>query len=305
MSVPQPFPYQGSKRHLAKAILSYMPKDATRLIEPFGGSAAISLAALAARKVPHVLIADSDQPLMRLWEAILYAPERLAESYRALWEAQLGQERAFYERVRAAFNREHCPEQLLYLLARCVKASVRYNAQGGFNQSADHRRKGAKPHTVRKRLMDTHALLKGRATLLCADYRETLQLATPQDVVYLDPPYAGVAQRDKRYRARLDQADLFEALHTLNKRQITYLLSYDGRTGAKTYGAPLPESLDLLRLELYAGRSSQATLNGKSAFTYEALYLSPALQTRLKRYSRRDMPRFHFPIAVWRTFSSS
>ncbi|MDW8298757.1 MAG: Dam family site-specific DNA-(adenine-N6)-methyltransferase [Anaerolineae bacterium] len=280
MSVPQPFPYQGSKRRLAKAILGYMPDGIARLIEPFAGSAAISLAALALRKAPHVVIADSDQPLMAMWQAILHTPEALAEGYRALWQAQLGQERAFYERVRAAFNRERCPEQLLYLLSRCVKASVRYNERGEFNQSADHRRKGAKPQTVRKRLMDAHTLLKGRATLLCADYRETLQLATPHDVIYLDPPYAGVTQRDKRYRAQLDRAALFEALDALNKRQIPYLLSYDGRTGAKTYGAPLPEHLGLLRLELYAGRSSQATLNGKHAFTYEALYLSPALQER-------------------------
>ncbi|MFN7208902.1 MAG: DNA adenine methylase [Aggregatilineales bacterium] len=281
MSVPQPFPYQGSKRHLASAILSYVPNGTTRLIEPFGGSAALSLAALATRKVSHVVIADSDQPLMALWNAILWAPEALAEGYRALWEAQLGQERLFYARVRDAFNRQGCPDQLLYLLARCVKASVRYNERGEFNQSADHRRKGAKPQTVRKRLMETHALLRGRATLLCADYRETLQLATPYDVVYLDPPYAGVAQRDKRYRARLDRADFFETLHALNERQIAYLLSYDGRTGEKTYSPPLPESLGLLRLELYAGCSSQATLNGKRAFTYESLYLSPTLQARL------------------------
>lgn len=282
MSVPQPFPYQGSKRHLASAILSYVPNGTTRLIEPFGGSAALSLAALATRKVSHVVIADSDQPLMALWNAILWTPEALAEGYRALWEAQLGQERLFYERVRDAFNRQGCPDQLLYLLARCVKASVRYHERGEFNQSADHRRKGAKPQTVRKRLMETHALLRGRATLLCADYRETLQLATPYDVIYLDPPYAGVAQRDKRYRARLDRADFFKTLSALNERQIAYLLSYDGRTGEKIYSPPLPESLGLLRLELYAGCSSQATLNGKRAFTYESLYLSPTLQAHLR-----------------------
>lgn len=111
-----------SKRHLASAILSYVPNGTTRLIEPFGGSAALSLAALATRKVSHVVIADSDQPLMALWNAILWTPEALAEGYRALWEAQLGQERLFYERVRDAFNRQGCPDQLLYLLARCVKA---------------------------------------------------------------------------------------------------------------------------------------------------------------------------------------
>ena len=43
---PHPIPYQGSKRRLAAAILAHAPSCA-RLIEPFAGSAAISLAAAA------------------------------------------------------------------------------------------------------------------------------------------------------------------------------------------------------------------------------------------------------------------
>ena len=283
MKVPHPLPYQGSKRGLATVILRYMPKNTPRLIEPFAGSAALSLAALSAHKVGHVVIADNDQALMGVWQAILDTPQRLAENYSALWHTQLGQERSFYERVRADFNRQHQPEQLLYLLARCVKAAVRYNGQGEFNQSADHRRKGTHPNTMQKRLLEAHTLLKNRTTLLCADYRETLQLATTQDVVYLDPPYQGVSQkRDRRYRNALDQEAFFTALAALNQRQIAYMLSYDGHTGGKMYGSLLPQTLDLVRFELCAGRSSQATLNGKQALTYESLYLSPALQLRLQ-----------------------
>jgi DNA adenine methylase len=283
MKVPHPLPYQGSKRGLATVILSYMPKNTPRLIEPFAGSAALSLAALSAHKVGQVVIADNDQALMGVWQAILDAPQSLAESYSALWHIQLGQERSFYEKVRADFNRQHQPEQLLYLLARCVKAAVRYNGQGEFNQSADHRRKGTHPNTMQKRLLEAHTLLKNRTTLLCADYRETFQLATTQDVVYLDPPYQGVSQkRDRRYRNALDQEAFFTALAVLNQRQIAYMLSYDGHTGGKMYGSLLPQMLDLVRFELCAGRSSQATLNGKQALTYESLYLSPALQLRLQ-----------------------
>ena len=42
------------------------------------------------------------------------------------------------------------PDLLLYLLARCVKAAVRYNASGEFNQSPDNRRRGMPPHDARK-----------------------------------------------------------------------------------------------------------------------------------------------------------
>jgi len=56
-----------------------------------------------------------------------------------------------------------------------------------------------------------------------------------------------------------------------------FAVSYDGRTGQKRFGTDLPESLGLVRLEIKAGRSSQATLLGRRDITYESLYLSPTL----------------------------
>jgi site-specific DNA-adenine methylase len=44
MKIPHPIPYQGSKRNLASEILRFFPANIVRLIEPFAGSAAISIA---------------------------------------------------------------------------------------------------------------------------------------------------------------------------------------------------------------------------------------------------------------------
>ena len=62
------------------------------------------------------------------------------------------------------------------------------------------------------------------------------------------------------------------------------MVSYDGRTGEKRYGAPLPAELKLLHLEIRVGRSTQATLLGRDSVTYESLYLSPALRRRLPKH---------------------
>ncbi|MCB1922102.1 MAG: DNA adenine methylase, partial [Candidatus Competibacteraceae bacterium] len=43
--IPHPIQYQGSKRNLAPAILEYFPNNINKLVEPFSGSAAISIAA--------------------------------------------------------------------------------------------------------------------------------------------------------------------------------------------------------------------------------------------------------------------
>ena len=63
-----------------------------------------------------------------------------------------------------------------------------------------------------------------------------------------------------------------------------YVVSYDGRTGDKEYGEPLPADLGLLHFEIRVGRSTQATLLGRSCVTYESLYLSPSLRRTLPRH---------------------
>lgn len=283
MNVPQPFPYQGSKRKIAPAILTFLPDDTHTLIEPFVGSGAASLRAACLGKAQHFLFNDINAPLMVLWDQIIKQPEQIALHYETLWKAQQGQEKAYYFQIRDEFNRTRRPEHLLYLLARCVKAAVRYNANGEFNQSPDNRRLGMHPDTMRRNIFQTSGLLRNRTQLHTLDYRAVLSRAQASDVIYMDPPYQGVCkQQDPRYVQGLAFNEFVETLRDLNERNISFIVSYDGRTGAKIYGDPLPESLNLRRIEINAGRSSQATLLGHSKTTFESLYLSPALCARLE-----------------------
>ncbi|NBE82164.1 DNA adenine methylase [Micromonospora rubida] len=280
-AVPHAIPYQGSKRQLAHAIVPLLPLDTARLIEPFAGSAAVSIAAAYLAIPKATVISDVNEPLMALWQRIITDPATLADDYESLWEAQLSDPRSYYEEIRSKFNATSEPHFLLYLLARCVKAAVRYNRQGEFNQGADNRRLGAKPATMRKRLQATAKALAG-STALARDYTAALEAADVEDVVYMDPPYEGVSNtRDHRYMAGLPRADFVTNLRSAIDRGVSFIISYDGSTGVKSYGRPLTETLDLMHLHLDAGKSSQATLNGNTAHTVESLYLSPALITRL------------------------
>lgn len=282
MLIPHPIPYQGSKRRLAGVILRHVPRDAARLVEPFAGSAAVSLAAAAGGLVERFVLNDANEALMTLWAEIIDAPERLASAYSELWHEQKGREREFYDEVRERFNRGSRPADLLYLLARCVKASVRYNANGEFNQSPDNRRRGARPHVMRRHIVVASRLLRGRTTLSAHDYEAVLCQAEPSDLVYMDPPYQGVCgNRDPRYAGGVCSERFVEALRQANERELSYILSYDGKTGEKEFGRRLPPSLGLRHIEVDAGRSSQATLLGRDARTIESLYLSPALVERM------------------------
>lgn len=283
-SIPHPIQYQGSKRNLAPIILSHVPENIDRLIEPFAGSAAISIAAAARQMAKTYMINDLNKPLVELLRLIIEYPAETAASYERIWNEQHGDSIEHYYKVREDFNRTQDPRLFLYLLARCIKGSVRYNADGLFNQSPDKRRRGTRPETMRANIFGASALLKGKSIVSSLDYREVLSETKTTDLVYMDPPYQGVCgDRDSRYYSGIYHSDFVAALEDLNAKGISYIVSYDGRRGDKTFGELLPTSLNLAHVELEAGRSSQATLLGRDEVTYESLYISQALIDRLAR----------------------
>ncbi|GHU43515.1 hypothetical protein AGMMS50289_10070 [Betaproteobacteria bacterium] len=278
MKIPQPFQYQGSKRALAATILRHLPSRMERLVEPFAGSAALSIACAAECRASRYWLNDCNQPLAELLQQIINQPESVAGFYQSLWRDQPDGALAHYYQVREDFNRTHDPLLLLYLLARCVKGSVRYNADGLFNQSPDKRRLGTRPQTMRGNLIAVSMLLRGRSLVTARDYREVLADCQPADIVYMDPPYQGVCgERDARYFSSIAYDDFVVALAQLNDRGIRFLVSYDGCLGGQSYGKTLPDALDLSHIKIEAGRSSQATLLGRADMTIESLYISRAL----------------------------
>jgi DNA adenine methylase len=282
MKLPHPIPYQGSKRSLADKILRYFPAKFDRLIEPFAGSAAISIASAFYFKANRFVLNDVNKPLMKLWETIINNPQYIVGQYHDIWHGQHGNEEDYYYEIREKFNDSRQPEYLLFLLAKCVKAAVRYNAQGNFNQSPDKRRLGRNPQMMRDDILGVSQLLKGKTEVFSTDYSLILENATPKDLIYMDPPYQGTGQNGGfSYAGNIDFYDFIISLSELNKREIPYILSFDGRTGDKTFGNPLPDKLNLTKIEINAGRSTQATLLNRTEYTYEAVYLSPSLVERI------------------------
>ncbi|MBQ9406856.1 MAG: DNA adenine methylase [Desulfovibrio sp.] len=278
---PRIVQYQGSKRKLAPQILSYMPKSFKRLIEPFSGMAAISIAVALEQRTKQFIINDINKPLIIMLEEAIEYPDRLLHDYLILWKEQFTYKnhvQHFYD-VREKFNKGFkTPANMLYLIARCVKGSVRYGKNGNLNQSPDKRRHGTQPNTLQKNIYNISYLLKGKTKFYSYDYKRIFEIAEYGDVVYMDPPYQGVTNvRDNRYVSGVEFDEFSEALKTLNKNKIDYLISYDGICGSKKYGKSLPKDLECQKVFLNAGISTQSTLLGKSDITYESLYISKYL----------------------------
>jgi len=282
MKLPHPIPYQGSKRNIANQILRYFPNEIHRLIEPFAGSAAISIASAFYYKANKFILNDINKPLILLWNEIINNPTQIIKKYYDIWNEQIGNEEDYYYNIRTKFNDTKYPEYLLFLLAKCVKAAVRYNTMGEFNQSPDKRRLGRNPQMMREDILRVSSLLKNKVELYASDYSDILDKATEYDLIYMDPPYQGTGMNGGfNYAGNIDFEDFIISLYSLNKRNVPFILSFDGRTENKTFGSPLPKELNLKRIEINAGRSTQATLLNRKEYTYEAIYLSPVLLQKI------------------------
>lgn len=268
-TVPHIVQYQGSKRNLAPMILQYMPSKFNRLIEPFAGMAAITMAVSRQQRANRYWLNDLNAPLVRILHDAIETPDVLIAEYSKVWNEQLDYEGgsvAHFYKVRDDFNAgEKSAANMLYLLARCVKGSVRYSSAGMFNQSPDKRRQGTSPCTLARNVYKISACLKGKTDFSSKDYREILQQAVLGDLVYMDPPYQWVcSSRDNRYFSGIEFDDFVEAVDDLNRRGIDFMISYDGQCGEKRYGMDLPENLCLRKVLLNAGLSSQSVLLGKT-----------------------------------------
>lgn len=276
--LPHPIPYQGSKRKLAPVIGGYLPERIRVFYEPFAGSAAMTVYAAYHRRAERFVVADSCAPMVALLRSIVEEPEQTAARYRGVWEGQMEGSHDFFNEIRRRYNEERDPVDLLYLICRCVKNAVRFNGHGCFTQSVDKRRLGMHPDKMLSAMTGVSSILRGRTEFRLGDWQETSADARPDDFVYMDPPYLGTSiGRDKRYHRQIMREELVDGLEDLRRRNVPFALSYDGMTGGRAYGPPLPESLRLIRLLLHAGTSSQSTLSGRKEETVESLYVTPGL----------------------------
>lgn len=297
--LPHPIPYQGSKRSLAPLIAPYVPKEIETWYEPFAGSAAMTLWAAHAGMAKRYVIGDSLAPIAELWRAIINKPAKVSARYEEIWKGQRPGDLGYFTRIRERYNHDRDPVDLLYLICRCVKNAVRFSRHGTFTQSADKRRLGMQPLKMDAAITGASSLLKHRAEIRTGDWLETTADVTARDFVYMDPPYLGTSiGRDKRYAHQMLQETLIGGLRHLGAQQIRFALSYDGMTGQKEYGPPLPSELGLTRLLLHAGISSQATLSGRTEETIESLYLSPGLGEPRTTVIRRPVLADQTPLPL-------
>jgi DNA adenine methylase len=279
-SIPSLIKWTGSKRSQAPAILRLLPPY-RRYFEPFVGGGAMLFAAA----VPGSVAGDIYRPLIELWRLIQSEPGRVVSNYREQWLAvnaeldALDMDNlppnetlpAYFYKVRERFNRTQDPLDLNFIMRTCVNGIVRFNDKGAFNNSFHLSRRGMEPARFEKVVLTWQSAIKG-VDFVCQDYEMTLEQSAKGDFVYLDPPYAGNKQR---YAEDLNLERFFTALEGLNRKGVSWALSFDGRRGERNLIHDVPKEIYKRHALLSSGLSAvNKVLNGPVEAVEESLYLN-------------------------------
>lgn len=181
--------WAGGKYKLVDFIASHFPQNRQRLVEPFAGSAALSLAL----EFDAYLINDLNQDLINLYATIKNEKKNFIDFAKSYFLTENNQESRFYE-LRDTFNHSTNPVErsalFIYLNRHAFNGLCRYNSKGIFNVPFGRYKS---PYFPEKELLN-FLNKSDRIELMCGDFQKTFTQINKYDVVYCDPPYVPLSE---------------------------------------------------------------------------------------------------------------
>lgn len=179
--------WAGGKGKLLAEIRRRLPKEIGTYYEPFVGGGAVFFA-LANRGVfERAVINDSNPELICTYRCL--ADGQVEDLIELLSSYPYNPE--FFSELREKLPKDLDPletaARFLYLNKTCYNGLYRVNKKGGFNSPF-----GAYTNPTicnKEGLREAARVLQQRVEILCTDFEAALSGVTPQDAVYLDPPY--------------------------------------------------------------------------------------------------------------------
>ncbi len=259
MKPPAPFKTQllkwiGNKQRFSHEIASYFPRRYNCYIEPFLGSGAV----LGTLAPPAAIGADALPPLIEIWQTLAKNPSRLSEWYSERWHFFHGggkPKKEAYGEIRASYNLNPNGADLLFLSRSCYGGVMRFRKRDGWISTPCGSHSPISPESFSRRVSTWHSRTRG-CEFICADFEETMDLASEGDLVYCDPPYKTTqsivygAQTFGLWR-------LFDAISRCKSQGVSVALSIDGtkRSGNLICDVPIPDGLFQREVSVNCGRS--------------------------------------------------
>lgn len=253
----------GNKQRFAHQIISYFPSESGTYFEPFLGSGAV-LATLAPDKAVG---SDSFEPLVEIFQTLQESPETLKQWYAERWHRMKGgDKKKVYEKIKASYNADPNPADLLFISRSCYGGVVRFRKNDGYISTPVGVHTPISPESFSRRVDEWHKRVKS-TRFLHVEYKEAMKMAKAGDIVYCDPPY-------RHSQAILYGAQsfilehLFSVITECKERGVYVALSIDGtkRSGDLVCGLPIPKGLFEREVYVNVGRSmlKRFQMNGQT-----------------------------------------
>lgn len=214
--------WAGSKLKLIPSLEAYWNTDHKTYLEPFAGSACLYFHLSPKRAV----LGDNNASLIELYEVVRESPDRIVRRL-----AHIPRDAEAYYRWRRiepeSLDKESRALRLLYLNRHCFNGIFRTNDKGKFNVPFGTRLgRPLEAETIYR----CAQRLRG-VKLVAGDFMNTVRLAKPGDLVYMDPPFAMARTRNRRQYGNAsfsgeDIARLNDAMFALDAAGIDFLVSY-------------------------------------------------------------------------------
>ena len=181
--------WAGGKSKLVPFIQNHLPKNRQRLVEPFAGSASLSLGV----EFDEYWINDSNSDLITLYRTLAEQKRDFMDYAQSFFIPENNQETVFY-RFREQFNQSQNPIEksalFIYLNRHAFNGLCRYNSKGGFNVPFGRYKSPYFP----KDEMLAFIQKSSRMRFFNDDFSQILLKASLDDVVYCDPPYVPMSE---------------------------------------------------------------------------------------------------------------
>lgn len=199
----------GGKHTQLESIRKALPANFNSIIEPFAGSAALSMALLADdSSIENVWLNDCDTGLMAFWKTLRDERIKILNDITAFrYEHGLGS-KELYQQALAVLNDEQASDYergLMFYVHNKLAVTLRVGQNNYAHPLAS--KKGLR-HDYFERLPDFARLLNG-AKITCGDYRKVK--GESGALMFCDPPYdIGDAKIKSMYGAKFGHADFVE-----------------------------------------------------------------------------------------------
>ncbi|MFO0957132.1 MAG: Dam family site-specific DNA-(adenine-N6)-methyltransferase, partial [Isosphaeraceae bacterium] len=193
--------WAGGKQILARHLISYFPRHFATYYEPFIGGGSVLLTLHPEKAV----IGDLNEWLLDTYVAIRTDHKKVATHLDGLINSK-----EEFERIRAippaSLDLFRRAAHLIYLNKTCFRGLFRVNQQGQFNVPyGAYNRRYYDPSNLA-----TVSRVLEPVAIRYEDFERCLADATPNDFVYLDPPYykrGGYADFDRYTKAKFREED--------------------------------------------------------------------------------------------------